>query len=287
MPEKYLILGANSFYGRNFAIAVEKKGDVALRLQRPEWNLGDPLPDESFDYVVNFVSRSLVAESWADPMGWMTTNAVLFTALLEQLKEREFKKFIHVSTPEVYGSTDGWVDETYTAWQPSTPYAVSRAAGDMILAAYRRAYNVPAVITRTANIYGPGQGENRIVPLVFDHLRRKEKLLLDGGGSTVRSFIHVRDACAALYLVARQGSIGQTYHISTMCETSIIGLVKRIGRVLGVRPQEFLGTRPDRLGKDEFYLLKSERIRNMGWRDTITLDRGLEEYARAGTGFTG
>lgn len=280
MPEKFLILGANSFYGRNFAQWVETKGDTAIRLSRPDWSLGDDLPEEPVDYIVNFVSKSLVAESWADPQGWMMTNCAFFTALLEQVRSRTIKKFVHVSTPEVYGSTDGWVDETFGAWKPSTPYACSRAAGDMILLAYHKAYGLPAVVTRTANIYGPGQGANRIIPLAFKHIRAREKLFLHGGGHTVRSFIHVKDAAAALYTVAKNGSVGLTYHISTNSEVSIANLVKRVCKTLGVASVGLIGSQPDRLGKDQYYLLKSERIRSMGWRDTITLERGLEEYAR-------
>lgn len=281
---RFLILGANSFYGATFAEYVKQKGDTPILLGRPDWSLGDDIPERPYDYIVNFVSRSLVAESWKDPQAWMLTNCVFFTALLEQLRERQFKKFVHVSTPEVYGDTGGWVDEEFTDWRPSTPYAVSRAAGDQILKAYWRSYGFPAVITRTANIYGPGQGKNRFIPLAFDTLRRGEKLHLHGGGSTVRCFIHAWDACAGLYRVAREGSIGQTYHISTTYETSILNLAKKICRLLGA-DTKLLGSQPDRLGKDQHYLLRSDRLRRMGWRDTITLDKGLQEYA-AGTRFT-
>lgn len=280
MTARFLILGSNSFYGSTFAEYVKQKGDRAVLLGRPEWSLGDEIPERPYDYIVNFVSRSLVAESWADPQGWMMTNVVLFNALLEQLRGRQFKKFVHVSTPEVYGDCDGWLDESFAAWRPSTPYACSRAAGDMLLDAYRRAYGFPALITRTANIYGPGQGKNRFIPLAFDTLRRGERLLLHGGGSTVRCFIHAWDACAGLYRVAREGSIGQTYHISTTHETSILNVAKKICRIVGA-DTKLLGSQPDRLGKDQHYLLRSDRIRRMGWRDTITLDKGLGEYARA------
>ena len=279
MPEKFLILGASSFYGSNFADYVRSRGDEAIGLSRPQWHLGDDLPPEPAKYVVNFAARSLVAESWRDPQGWMATNAVLFTALLDQVRARaHVPKFIHVSTPEVYGHTDGWVDETYSAWQPSTPYAVSRAAGDMMLMAYRRAYGIPAVITRTANIYGEGQPAHRFIPLAFDTIGRGERLLLHGNGHTRRSFIHVRDACAATYLVAKQGSLGQTYHISTTQDVSINELARKICRLLGKRPEDVLGTQPDRLGKDHAYLLNSDRLRRMGWRDTITLEQGLQKY---------
>ena len=276
MPEKFLILGSSSFYGRNFAEYVRKRGDKPILLSKPGWHLGDEVPDAA--YVVNFASASLVAESWDNPGLWITTNVQSTTAMFRKLIGRCLK-FVHVSTPESYGDTDdGWVEETYTAWKPSTPYAVSRAAADMMLMAYHRAYRFPAIITRTANIYGPGQQAHRFIPLAFDTFRRGEKLLLHGGGHTRRCFIHVRDACAALYLLAKQGSVGQTYHISTTQDVSISELAHQICRMLGKRSQDHIGTQPDRLGKDHAYLLDSTKLRNMGWRDTITLEKGLQEY---------
>lgn len=275
MPEKFLILGANSFYGSNFARLVEQKGYPVLRSRHYE------PPQESFDYVVNFASMSLVAESWERPWAWMDANTVHFSFLLHHLKDKQIKKFVHVSTPESYGHTDGWVDETYADWHPSTPYAVSRAAADMMLMAYYRAHGLPGVITRTANIYGRGQGAGRFIPLAFKTFRAGQKLDLHGHGHTRRSFIHVSDACTALYLVAKRGSVGQTYHISTTRDVSINELAQKICGLVGKRPQDLIGSQPDRLGKDQAYLLASERIRRMGWRDTITLEKGLEDYARA------
>lgn len=284
MASKFLVLGASSFYGSNFAKYVEERGDFAIRWQRPTWKLdgkGDVwmFDDPGFcDYIVNFAAMSLVAESWSDPTQWMYINGAMTTNMFENLRHLRIKRFIHVSTPEVYGSTDGWVDEHHAPWKPSTPYAVSRAAADMMLMAYQRAYGFPAIITRTANIYGPGQPAHRFIPMAFETLRRGDKLLLHGGGHTVRAWIHVKDACAATYLIAKQGTVGQSYHISTQHEHSVQNVAKRICRILG-KHDSILGSQPDRLGKDHAYLLKSDTLRNMGWRDTYTLDRGLQEYA--------
>lgn len=275
MPERFLILGASSFYGSNFSNYVEERGDEAIRCNRYEIKL-----HRQFDYIVNFASKSLVAESWLAPDEWAKANVADLSILINELHSVMFKKFVHVSTPESYGHTDGWVDEEYRDWRPSTPYGVTRAAADMMLMAYNRARGFPAVITRTANIYGPGQGKNRIIPLAFDKLRAGEKINLHAGGHTLRCFIHVRDACAATYLVAKHGSVGQTYHISTTREITIANLVRLICKQLGKHYESSVGTQPDRVGKDHAYLLKSDRIRRMGWKDTISLERGIEEYAR-------
>src|SRR3990167_11484368 len=136
-PERFLILGASSFYGSNFAKCVEAHGDVVTRVSRPEFDIDVNggyidaiMDDENPHYVVNFIASSLVVESWDAPHEWMKTNGVSTVNMIENLRKWEFQKFIHVSTPEVYGSTPYWVTE-YQPFNPTTPYAVSRAAGDM------------------------------------------------------------------------------------------------------------------------------------------------------------
>lgn len=272
--ERFLILGASSFYGRNFAEYVREQGDEVhevpreIRLQHSYYYWF-----ANYDYAVNFASKSLVEESWDDPEEWFDVNTVGTSAVFRQ--DPPSKAFIHVSTPESYGHTQYWVDETYAPWRPSTPYGVSRAAADMMLMAYHRARSFPAIITRTANIYGHGQGAHRIIPLAFDTKRAGATLLLHGGGDTVRSFIHVKDACAATYLIAKQGTVGETYHISTREAVSIKALCERIGVPTG--------TQPERLGKDHAYLLKSDKVRALGWTDSITLDEGLRQCAEKST----
>ena len=133
---KYLILGASSFYGNSFAKLCFEKGDEVSCLSRPEWSLGDDI--QYADCVVNFASNSLVAESWANPTAWLMTNAIFTNALFEQVMALKIPRFIHVSTPEVYGHTPSIVREGHP-FNPSTPYAVSRAAADMMLMAYHKA----------------------------------------------------------------------------------------------------------------------------------------------------
>lgn len=258
MPEKFLILGASSFYGSHFARLVEERGGEVIRFRHYYETL------EPCDYIVNFASKSLVAESWEFPAEWVDVNVSSLSIVLDELRRfANFKKFIHVSTPEVYGSTTEWVKEGHP-FNPSTPYAVSRAAGDMMLMAYYRAYNFPVLITRTANIYGEGQQDFRIIPKAFAARREGKVLPLHGDGESVRGFIHVRDACEATYLLAKEGQVGETYHIATRTAHCIRDLVDRIGCKWE--------SAPERLGKDFSYLLNSERIRSMGWTDKIRLE---------------
>jgi dTDP-glucose 4,6-dehydratase len=281
VSEKFLILGASSFYGSRFIELLEARGDEVYKASLRDWVPMRLLECEP-DYVVNFAAANIVARSWEEPFEYIDCNVREHTTLFRVLAEyKGLKKYVHVSTPEVYGTTEGWIDETFSNWQPTTPYAVSRMAGDKMLIAYQKAHKLLAVITRTANIYGLGQPEHRIIPATFKKIKEGQKLGLDGNGKSVRCFIHVKDACEATYRVAKQGTPGQTYHISTNHQIKIYDLVKKICTLMGKRMEDVVEQTPERLGKDFAYLLKSERIRNMGWRDTIILDRGLQEICES------
>lgn len=281
MPEKFLILGGNSFYGGNFAELVKRKGDEVDLYFRPAFDL---LVDKTWrwlrmalenkpDYVVNFMSQSLVAESWAAPQDWIATNVAATTKLFDFLRKHGCKKYVHVSTPEVYGSNKDWVDESYSDWKPSTPYAVTRAAGDMMLKAYHNAYGFPMIITRTANIYGPWQPKHRVIPKAIACKRESKYFPLQGGGYSLRSFIHVQDACEGTYLVCKSGVLGETYHISTQREI----FIRQVVEMIGCEIEDV----DDRLGKDYAYKLNSDKLREMGWKDTISLEEGLKECERS------
>ena len=145
--------------------------------------------------IVNFAAQGMVAESWLNPTHWYQTNVVSQVALHDALRQRPFlEKYVHVTTPEVYGSTDeGWICE-HNHFAPSTPYAVSRAACDLHLHSFHKAYGFPVVFTRAANVYGPGQQLYRIIPHAMLSARAGKPMQLHGGGTSERCFIHIRDA---------------------------------------------------------------------------------------------
>jgi len=267
MSERFLVIGATSFYGRNFCALVRSRGGEVT-----EHRLGDPLPQEAFHYIVNFAAKSLVAESWDDPGEWMRVNGEVTTRFFDQIRKMIFRKYIHVSTPEVYGSTPDWVTED-APFNPSTPYAVSRAAGDMMLKAFGKAYGIPYIITRTANIYGPGQQDFKVIPKAIACKKKREVFKLHGGGFSTRDFIHVRDACEATYLLCTNGSTGETYHISQGKVLSILSLIKMIG----CKYQDVGG----RLGNDASYRMFNLKLRGLGWSAKINLKEGLEECMSA------
>jgi dTDP-glucose 4,6-dehydratase len=308
--EKFLILGSNSFSGATLADHLAAQGRDVLAASRSEeahpaflpykWQarpghvrfaridlnhdlseLKSLLAAERPSHVVNFAAQSMVGESWLNPDHWMMTNVVSTVRLHELLRNYDgLERYVHVTTPEVYGSTDGWVTET-APFNPSTPYAVSRAAADMSLRTYFANYQFPVVFTRAANVYGPGQQLYRIVPRTIVAAMGGEKLRLDGGGKSVRVFIHMSDVADATVKIARGGKPGEAYHISGYELVSIRTLVETILKQLGKSFEDCVEMAPERPGKDTAYMLETTKLRTeLGWRDTISLERGIDDVIR-------
>ena len=308
--EKYLILGSNSYSGATFAdylaaaghdVLATSRSDEAhpaflpykwqkrpgqVRFKRIDLNhdlegLKALLASERPTHVVNFAAQSMVGESWLYPDHWMMTNVVSTVRLHELLRNCDgLERYVHVTTPEVYGSTEGWVKEN-APFNPSTPYAVSRAAGDMSLRTYFANYQFPVLFTRAANVYGPGQQLYRIVPRTIVAAMGGQKLRLDGGGKSVRVFIHMTDVSDATLKIARAGTLGDTYHISGYELVSIRTLVEMILKRLGKSFEDCVEVGPERPGKDTAYTLDSLKLRTeLGWRDTMSLETGIDDVIR-------
>ena len=306
MNMKFLVIGSNSFSGSQFIKYLLEKGNKVIGVSRSEeinsvylpykWgiingefkfytiDINNQLPDllnilNEFkpEYIVNFAAQGMVAQSWETPQDWYQTNVVGQVKLHDQLRKLSFiKKYVHVTTPEAYGSTDGWIKENFN-FAPSTPYAVSRAACDLHLMSFYKAYNFPVVFTRAANVYGPGQQLYRIIPRTMLSARLGKKMKLQGGGLSIRSFIHMDDVSAATLNIALTGFPGESYHISTNETISIRGLVEKICDLTNTNFTDLVEVSEDRLGKDQAYLLDSSKLRNnFSWQDKINIEQGLK-----------
>jgi dTDP-glucose 4,6-dehydratase len=174
----------------------------------------------------------MVAESWFTPEDWYDTNVSGLAKLvnnLRRVKKFPIIKFLHFSTPEVYGSTRNLIKENWN-FNPTTPYAISRAASDLHLRAMFDSFGFPVIFTRTANIYGSHQRLYRIIPKLITKVIKGEEFQLHGAGNSLRSFIHSADVASALSLILEKGDIGETYHISGQEFISILDLTKKILR---------------------------------------------------------
>ncbi|MBI3562329.1 MAG: GDP-mannose 4,6-dehydratase [Gammaproteobacteria bacterium] len=301
-----LVVGSNSFSGSTFVDFALQQGVRVLGTSRSvepidaflpyQWHdhsnfsfhhldlntdlakLMDLIRDIKPEYIVNFAAQSMVGESWQNPSDWFMTNVVSTIKFHDEVRKCNFlKRYVHITTPEVYGSCSGFVKEDFP-FNPSTPYAVSRAAADMSLRTFYSAYKFPVVATRAANVYGPGQQLYRVISRTIFFILLGRKMQLHGGGVSTRSFIHMRDVCDATWKIMQQGCDGDTYHISTNEVVSIRELVERICTKLNVRFENHVEVVGERMGKDSAYHLDSTKLRTeLGWKDRISLDQGLDE----------
>ena len=308
MNKKIAVIGSNSFSGASFVNITLNSGYSVIGVSRsaeqndlflPYGNHPQRADRFSFhqldinndldliiglmeterpEYIVNFAAQAMVAESWLYPEHWFMTNTVSTTLLFNRLKDLSFiKKYVHVTTPEVYGSCSGYVKEGQP-FNPSTPYAASRAAGDMSLKTFVDNYGFPAVSSRAANVYGAGQQLYRIIPRTILYIRQGKKLQLHGGGHSERSFIHINDVADATLKLAVEGEVGEVYHIATQSTISIRNLVQLVCDEMETELEEVVDIVDDRPGKDAAYLLDSTKIREqLGWRDVVTLEQGIDE----------
>lgn len=304
--KKLVVIGSNAFSGASFIqYALQKEIDVigisrSLELNQAflpyrwqnsshfqfyQYDLNKDLEkilslihDVRPDYIVNFAAQSMVAQSWDHPEDWMMTNVVSTIKLHDALRQLDFlERYVHISTPEVYGSCEGYVKEDQI-FNPSTPYAVSRAASDMSLRTFYKAYQFPVVTTRAANVYGPGQQLYRIIPRTILYIKLGKKIELHGGGLSTRSFIHINDVSDATWKIMTEGTNGESYHISTEHMISIRELVACLCQKLKVDFDEHVDIVGERLGKDASYQLDSKKVRTaLQWHDRISLDQGLDE----------
>lgn len=284
---RFIVVGASSFSGKAFLEYLRAIGAHAVGLSRPHCDLNteagramvvDTVIAEQADYVVNFAALNMVAESWKYAADYYRTNVIGVTELAESLRRRVpgLKKFVQVSTPEVYGNTED-VLTPGAPYRPSTPYAVSRAAADMHLEAMHAAYRFPVCFTRTVNVYGPGQQPYRIIPKTVLKILRGERLKLHGGGMSTRSFIHIKDVAAAISLVAERGVPGEVYHAATPVQTSIRSLVHKVCDIMGEKFDDVVTDDHERLGKDRAYQLDySKTMDALSWRPLIYIGHGLK-----------
>ena len=303
---KYLVIGSNSFSGSNFINSLLKKNNNVLGLSRSKeinsiflsYRGNNNIKNFSFkkidlnknlssfrhllfkykpDYIVNFSAQGMVAESWNNPIDWFETNLIAQIKIHDIIRScGSVKKYVHFTTPEVYGNTKKKIKENFN-FSPTTPYAVSRAACDMHLMSYYNAYNFPVIFTRAANVYGPGQQMFRIIPKTIYCALSNKKLNLHGGGLSRRSFIHIEDVSDAVYKICKYGKIGDSYHISTNEIITIKALVKKLCQLTKTDFREIVNISDERLGKDQAYLLDSTKIkRELSWNHKVSLEKGLK-----------
>jgi len=233
---------------------------------------------ESPDAVINFAAESHVDRSILKADRFVKTNVLGTQVLLEAARKAGNKHFIQVSTDEVYGSASpGGAFHEESLLNPNSPYAASKAAADLLVRAYHKTYEVPAIITRCSNNYGPYQFPEKLLPLIMTNALEDKPLPVYGDGLNVRDWIHVEDHCAALDRVLHRGRPGEVYNIGANCEKPNLEMVKEVLAILN-KPESLIRFVKDRLGHDRRYALNAGKIRQeLGWQPRVSLEEGLRQ----------
>lgn len=232
------------------------------------------------DVVVNFAAESHVDRSISNPLPFVESNVEGVVSILEALRRSGAeKRLVAVSTDEVYGPVNHPATET-DLLKPTSPYAATKAAGDLLCLAYARTYGLDVVITRCTNNFGPYQFPEKLIPKTIVRASLGLKIPVYGNGKNSREWLHVRDHCAAVKMIAEKGRKGEVYNISSGEETENIALVDRILKVMR-KPGNLIEFVEDRPGHDLRYSLDAGKIRReIGWRAETSFAGALEDTVK-------
>ena len=304
---KIVVIGSNSFSGSDFIdlLLDDERNEVIGISRSPEksalflpykrrqkanfrfyqMDLNKHMPQiiellDSFEpeYVVNFAAQSEVAPSWEHPEQWFQTNVVALSKLTNALKDREsLKCYVHISSPEVYGTCEGRVTES-APMNPSTPYAASKAAADLFLSTLVKNFQFPLITIRSTNVYGAHQQLFKIIPRSVIYLKMGKKIQLHGGGVAVKSYIHIRDISRGELAAMEKGRPGTIYHLSPDRGYAVRDIVRTICDLMSHDFEASTVAMGERLGQDAAYVIDSTRAREkFGWAPKISLEEGLAE----------
>jgi dTDP-glucose 4,6-dehydratase len=251
------------------------RGDIAEKADV------DPLFEEDIDIVINFAAESHVDRSIINPDDFVNTNIYGTYRLLERARKSGVKKFVQVSTDEVYGSlgaTGRFRENTPIA--PNSPYSASKASADMLALAYFHTYGMPVTVTRCSNNYGPYQFPEKLIPLLVSNAFEGRELPIYGDGLNVRDWIHVSDHCAAIALAAEKGKPGEVYNVGAENERTNLEIVELILAIME-KPLSLIRYVKDRPGHDRRYAIDNTKIRRqLGFEVKTPFETGMEETVK-------
>jgi dTDP-glucose 4,6-dehydratase len=233
------------------------------------------------EMIVNFAAESHVDRSIIDPDTFIKTNINGTFQLLEMARKRNVKRFVQISTDEVYGSLgkEGKFSEV-TPLAPNSPYSASKTSADVLAMSYYKTYAMPIVITRCSNNYGPYQFPEKLIPLIITNAMNDIELPVYGDGLNVRDWIHVADHCEAIDVVLHEGKEGNVYNVGGENERTNIEIVKLILKALG-KPEALIRYVTDRPGHDRRYAIDSTKLKKeLGFSPKIDFAHGMEETVK-------
>ena len=235
-----------------------------------------PLVEES-DLVINFAAETHVDRSIQDPGDFVLTDVFGTYVLLEAMRNASRpKRFIQISTDEVYGAIEIGSAKESDALAPRNPYAASKAGADRLAYSYFITYGLPIIITRASNNYGPRQYPEKVIPLFVTNAMEDQALPLYGNGLQIRDWLHVNDHCRAIDILLELGTDGETYNIGGSHELKNITLAGKILEFLN-KPEDLIKNVADRPGHDLRYSLDTRKLQELGWKPEVDFESGLKK----------
>jgi dTDP-glucose 4,6-dehydratase len=228
------------------------------------------------DAVVNFAAESHVDRSIDGAESFVTTNVQGTQVLLDAALDADIDRFLQISTDEVYGQIlDGTFSED-DELNPRNPYAATKASADLLAKSYEKTHDLPVLITRTCNNFGPRQHSEKLIPKFIQNAAAGKELPVYGDGSNVREWIYVEDNCRALDVVLREGNPGEVYNIGSGEERTNLEVTEAILQAVGGSEDQITFV-DDRAGHDQRYALEYDKLTQLGWEPSWSFEEGLEQ----------
>jgi len=227
------------------------------------------------DVVYNFAAETHVDRSITNAEDFVKTDVIGTSVLLDLARKLDTEKYIQISTDEVYGSTEQGSFNEESPLDPSSPYSASKASADMLVRAYRKTYNLPTIITRSSNNFGPYQYPEKLIPRFITNALLGKTLPVYGDGRNVRDWIYVLDNCAAIDLISTKGTIGEIYNIASGDERQNIEITRSILEYLE-KTESCIQYVADRPGHDRRYSMDTSKLQKLGWKPQYRFETALQ-----------
>ena len=228
------------------------------------------------DAVINFAAESFVDRSISDPNSFLISN-IRGTFTILDIITKQKKRLVQISTDEVFGSLKSGTASEKSVFNPSSPYAATKAAAELLINSYSKTYNSDVIITRCTNNYGPRQYAEKLIPKTIILAKLNKKIPIYGKGTNIRDWIHVDDHCNGVLIAFLKGKSGESYNISKNNEINNLVIVKKILELMN-KSEDLIEFVEDRPGHDFRYSMSSEKIsKELGWKSKVDFEKGIQD----------
>ncbi len=281
LQDKYIIYGTFNKYIKTTNCIFDKKKinlfKVDFTKDKDITKLSKKILSIKPSIIVDFASICMVEESWTFQEKYFQINVNSRIKLLKKIKNPKFiKKYVYISTPEIFGSSNKPINEFSHRFNPSTPYANSKLAAEFVFKNLNKLNGFPIIISRFSNFYGPGQPEYRLIPKVYYSIKSNRKFPLHGNGSSKRNFLYSKDFCSGIYKIIKKGKVSRTYHFSGTKFIKISEVIKLICKKYNFNFKKLIEFTTDRQNKDKIYILDCNWTKKqLDWKEKYDYKNGI------------